>query len=232
MSTLANFRDDVYALTQELQKKTDYTKDRINHYLNRAYYDFVRRTGCIEDVINVTSVANQVEYSKSDAANIEFIYKINHVRWIKSGVTEMGDILLPYPGGYGNLPDDYQYGTPDWYWTRGMHGGTESANAKKIGVFPVDGSSGNTIRLYVYRFPTSLMSSDGDEPEIPEAYRDALAYGAAWRMFKNYSHENPAWRNKEIMLRNDFMEMVKDYNVNRAEENADNNNVVLDVYCD
>jgi len=231
--SLINFRDDVFALTQELQNKTDYTETRVDHYINRGVWDFVRRTNCIEDRIDITSVANQFEYSQSDAPSLGRVYKINEVRWIESGVSEVGKPLLPYPGGYGNLPEQYQYGTPGWYWTRGMQSeDISSNNAKRIGVWPIDGSSGNTIRLHVFRFPLSDLSSDGDTPEIQEAWYDAVVYFAAYRMFKNYAHEKKQWLDKMIMLKASYMELVQDFNYNAATEGADRHPTIIDVYED
>ena len=140
--------DDVLASTQELQREIDFTEVKYKKYINQGYYDFVEQTGCIEDIIDVTTVSNQTSYSSTDEASIANIFAVNHVRHIENGVTEVGRPLRPYPGGYANLPEDFSYGKPDYYWVRGMRVKQQtSVNSKKIGTWPVDSASSNTLRL-------------------------------------------------------------------------------------
>lgn len=219
--------DDVLGFTQELQKQVDFTEPRYKKYINQGYYDFVERTACIEDEIDITTVANQFSYDTSDQANIAYVYMINEVRHLET--TEVGRILKPYPGGYGGLPEEYTYGRPCNYWTRGMRSKSQSTNsAKKIGVWPIDSTSSNTIRLHVYRFPKTALSGATDEPEIEEAYAPALAIYAAYKLFNYYSHLKQTWRLKAKDLRSEYEEYVMRYLQNSS---VDTNDIsVFDYY--
>lgn len=209
--SLVDLRDDVFGLCQELQDQFDFNPGHVDRYINRGYKAFVRDTSCIEDIIDITTVANQFEYTKADNSKIGYIYHINHVRHIDSS-SPIGHPLTILPGGYGGLPRTYRYGRPHYYWTRGMMSADGSANnAKAIGLWPVDSTAGNTIRLYVSRHPLTDLSNDGDEPEIPEAWHEALIFYAAMMFFRKYGHLKPQWRRKYLELKAEYQELVNIY---------------------
>jgi len=217
--SLLTSREEVLGLIQELQGKFDITRAHLNKYINDGYRAFVRDTKCIEDRIDVTTVANKFEYATADAANIAFILQINEVRHIESGQTEVGRPLKPFPGSYGGLPEEYVYGRPIWYWMRGMLSeDLTTNNARRLGVWPIDSTSSNTIRLHVSRMPLSDLSADGDQPEIEPAWHEAIEFYAAMKFFRKYGHEKPVWRRKYLELKAEYQELVSNYIMNSSVE--------------
>jgi len=217
--SLANIREETLGIIQEVSGKVDLNRANILKYINNGYKAFVRDTNCIEDRIDITSVANQFEYSKADAANIAYIYRINEVRHIMSGVSEVGRPLTPLQGGYGGLPEDYSYGRPYHYWTRGMLSEDLTTNsAKRFGVWPIDSASGNTIRLHVNRMPAADLTSGSDAPEIPSAWHEAISFYAGMSIFRRYSHLNQNWHRKYLDLRAEYQELVNNYISNMSVE--------------
>ena len=218
--TITQIQDDIVGLCQELAGEFDFTLDRIMHLINRGYYDFVRRTNCIEDRIDITSVANQVSYSVADAANIAFIYRINEIRHIESGVTENGFSLKSYPGGYVALPEKLIYSSsPTHYWTRAMQSHETTVNvAKVIGTWPVLNSSNDTLRIHCYRFPLAELTVNTSTMEIDPAYQDAITFYVAWRVHMMYQHKNPFIQQKSNDMQRAYFDLVKDFNLNASME--------------
>ncbi len=226
MSFFLNLQDDVLEFCQELQAISTFQRKQVKRWINKGYYDFVKRTSCIQDVIDITTVADQESYTSSDTANLAFVYKPYEVRHIESGKTERGEILLPYPGGHGALSDIIQTGTPTHYWTRGVH----TRGEFELGTVMVDSSSGNTIRVYAFMFPTADLSDNEDEPLMKEAWQDALVNYAVWKLFSLYSHTSKAWGNKAMEHRGLYLEDVAIANDTMFTESMDNFDQVQDVY--
>lgn len=230
---LSELRDDTIALCQEIAGKVDFTKERVHRMINRGYYDFARRTGCIEDRLDITSVANQVAYDKNDDADFNLVYKIHEIRHIENGITEIGRKLKLWPGGYANLPETIIYSSsPEWYWVRGMQteGGT-TLTTKQFGTWPVLSASSDTLRIHASFHPSGDLSSDSDQPKIVDGWRDALVYYAAWRLFMNYQHSNPFLQQKANDMERRYFDLVNDFKMN-ANEQVDDFEQIVDVYGD
>ena len=201
-------QDDTLDEIQELLKKVDVNRAKIKHYLNRGYYDFVRRTKCIQTEAALETVANQVKYDL-DA----WFFKIEQVRYIDDDYAdvaagtedEIGKVLKPFPGGWAALPQEKETGTPDFYWWRAA----QTRSKGEIGTWPIVDTSGYALKVWLSIFPQSDLSGDTEEPEIKEAFQDALVYYAAWRLFKQYSHLDREYKNKSIELRMYYDEMVR-----------------------
>ena len=211
---------------QELQGISTFGRPQIKRQINRGYYDFVKKTGVIQDVIDITSEANKESYDSSDAANLAFVYKPELVRHIESGQDEFGDRLFPFPGGFSNLPNIKTPGTPTHYWTRGLHTRAEFV----IGTYPIDSASSNIIRVYASMFPTADLSADSDEPLIKEAWQDTLVNYAVWKLFSLYSHQNRAWREKAREHKFYYDEDVESANITMFTESEDQFPEVIDAY--
>ncbi len=218
---------DVDDLVQELTSKTGvYTATKLKHYINRGYYDFARRTKCIESSVDITSVDSQVTYAAADAANLAYVYEPYEVRHIEESVTEPGDILKPLAGGSSGIGDTYEYGTPDRYYVRGVH----SMGKFEIGTWPVLNVDDATIRVYAYMFPIDELDDDADEPLIKEAWCDALTHYAAYRLFKSAGHLREAWNRKADEEFRFYLELVNDFNTEAFNETEDDFPVVYDAY--
>jgi len=208
---------------QELQGIADFNQKKVKVYINRGYYDFVRRTKCIADIVDITTVADQHSYTATDAANLAFVYKPYQVRYIEAGNTDRGDILK-YKD-FSEIPDVKSAGTPFWYWTRGVM----TRGEFEIGTHPVIGETAATLRVYAYMFPLADLSLDADEPLIKEAWQDALVDYATWKLFKVYQHNNREWKEKAREHKFNYMEMV---DLANQEMITDSDDVleVIDVY--
>ena len=145
-----------------------YSTDRVKHYINRGYFDFVRKTKCIEDIVDITTVSDQISYTKTDSANLERVFHIYEARYLDD--SDNGWKLRPYPGGHRALPRVLTYSRPDYYWIKDVN----SKNGTTIGTWPVATTSDDTIRLYAFMFPEN-MSDDSDVPDIKPAWHDAGA---------------------------------------------------------
>ena len=232
MSTFNQLQDDTLDLCQEIAAQTDFTMTKVKRQINRGYYDFVKRTACIQDVIDITTVADQESYTASDAANLAYVYKPWLVRYIEydedagSLVDERGDVLKPYHGGVSALPDVKYTGTPTHYWTRGVH----TRGEFEIGTSPICSSSDRVIRVYAFMFPTADLSSDSDQPLMKEAWQDALVNYAVWKLHLPYVHLNKAWHQKAMEHKYYYEEDVATANENMLTETFDDFSQVVDVY--
>lgn len=224
--TFKRLQDDVIDLCQELQKNTDLTITKIKNVINRGYYDFVKQTYAITNTIDITSVADKISYTSSDAANLAYVYKPYQVRWIQSGVTERGKVLQPFPGGHANLPQRYEYGIPSHYVITQVHTRGNIA----LQTYPIDSASGNTIRVYAFMFPTADLSGATDQPLIKEAWQDALVKYAVWQLFSQYGHTNPAFRAKSLEYKSFYMEDVEIAKESMFTESMDDYPEIIDVY--
>lgn len=211
MSTFKQIQDDVLDLCQELQAQTDFTLKRVKRLINRGQIDFARKTKCIESDVSITTVANQAEYSYSDASDLQYFITIDHVRYIQSA-SDVGDVLKPYPGGWSALPKTMIYGTPTKYWHRKIF----NRQGLKIGTWPIAGTSSLTLKVYGSILPTAEMSADGDYPQIADQYHDALVDYAVWRSFELYSHSNGAWANKAFAHKTLYENLVNELAMDSA----------------
>jgi hypothetical protein len=208
----SDIQNEITDLVKPLASLPDYSTLNADkdHYINRGYIDFVRRTGGIEDRIDITTVAEQTSYSTTDAANLKYVFRVMQVRWDEDTTAYAssdweGLLLKPYPGGYGSLPKVRSYGSPYWYWTR--------KNMNKggliIGTWPIVGTANQTIRVFCTRFPTSLLANATDEPDIMVAWQPAIIHYAVWKLYNVYSHRNPNWERKAIEHRDYYFEYIQ-----------------------
>jgi len=211
--TFKQMQDEVLDLSQDLQKQTDFTLTRVKAAINRGYRAFVRATDCIPDIFSFTTVANQATYTSSDVANWAYAYKVIGAKYVEDS-SEFGRVLKPYPGGYYRLPREKSYGEPLYYYILGTDG---TQTLKEIGTYPIIDASSETLEVQAYRYPTADLSADGDEPTIPDEYREALSFYALWKLFSAYGHQNPSWRGKALDNKAFYQELVDSYKF----ENAD-----------
>lgn len=227
-------QDHIRPLFSEIPDYSSLNKD-LGHHINRGYFDFVKRIGGIEDRIDITTVANQEAYTYADtgATNLKYGLKIIQVRWDEDSSDYdasdwEGQILVPFPGGYANLPKTRVYGRPYYYWYRhvGKKGGMT------IGTWNIIDTADQRIRVWFTRMPSSLLSSDTDEPEIPVGWQEALVDFAVWKMYRVYSHKNKEYKEKAITHRDLYFEAVHDYKSTFALDNYDQALIIRDAYTD
>lgn len=293
----SQMQTDALDLLRELQSTSQYSLAKLKHYINRGYYDFVRRTKSYELTMDVVTVADQETYTRSDLSDIvesvtittagatysagtltfatgnatgtydvtggaitstvvtskgsghtatptvtpsdagdgnavltavmgssfDYIYKLHTVRYIETG--EIGEVLIPYPGGYSNLPEIKEYGTPRWYYVTK----TLNRNGFEIGTWPINSVSSDTLRLFAFMIPNKELVADADIPIFPEIYHDALPYYAASRLFMMASHVRSSWGKKAFELKAVYDQFVAESLENQFSE-TDDNIQVLDVY--
>jgi hypothetical protein len=295
--TFSQIQTDALDLLHELQSTGQYSLTKLKHYINRGYYDFVRRTKSYELTMDVVTVADQETYTRSDLSDIvesvtittagatyvagtlsfatgnatgtyavtdaaitstvitskgsghtstpvvtpshagdstavlaavmgssfDYIYKLHTVRYVESG--EIGEVLEPYPGGYSNIPEIKEYGTPRWYYV------TKSFNRAgfTIGTWPINNTASDTLRLFAYMIPNKELVADSDIPVIPELWQDALPYYAAYRTYLMFAHVKSQWHQKAFELKSVYDQFVSEAKVDQFTE-TDDNFSVLDVY--
>lgn len=198
MPTFKQLQDATYDMCQELQGITDFSREKVKYYLNRAQQDFVRKTKCLEKYFDFTTVANQEAYALDNT-----VYKVHTVRYIVTPSSEFGQELKPYPGGYYSLPKDRSFGTPYYFWTR--YDNTRSSG--EFGTYPIVSVASETLRLWCSYYPAD-MSADGDTSAIKEAWHDAMVLHAAWSLHRVYSHKNRSIRLKAKDLQEDYFRDV------------------------
>jgi len=223
--TFKQLQDDTLNLTQELADVAGFTLDVVKRQINRGYRAFVRKTGCIEDVVNITTVAQQQWYTSSDAANIAFMYKINAVRYVDS---DLGRILRPYPGGYDNLPKTKQYGVPDWYVTQRF----STKGKQRIGSWKIENAGSKVLEVKALMFPTADLSADADQADIIDDFTDAIIWYAVWQLFSQYSHIKREWRAKALGHKALFDGAISEYIALTFMEGAGEAPQILDAYGD
>ena len=230
MST--NFSDLQSAVIDSLhpaiKSQSNYSLALVKSELNKAYLDFVKRTKCIEGTVSITTVANQESYTASDEATIGNIIQPYEVRFIQSGSTDNGYLLSPYEGGHSNLPRVKTYGIPYNYWIVG-------GNAKgkfEIGTWPIISESGGTLKIWAFMWPSSELTLDTDEPEIEEAYRDALADYALYKIYRKFKYLNESWHNLSVTYKNDYLEKVAGWQHENYSDDMGELPSVVDVFGD
>lgn len=219
--TFKEIQDLTLDQLQDVQKELDVTLTKIKKYINRAYFDFCKRTGCLQDSYDVTTVANQLAYDVSAALYL----KIEHVRYIADS-SEVGEPLRPYPGGFANLPREKSYGKPYWYWIRYAN----QRDSMEIGTWPIANVADKTLRVFGQDIPTAL-SDNADVPLVKEPYQDALVTGAVWMMTKAYAHKNRALRGKALDARTEYFEAVAEARIDFSTISDDEFPETVDVYC-
>jgi hypothetical protein len=229
-----DLQNEVTDLIKPLASIPDYSSlnTGLTHYINRGYVDFVRRTGGIEDRVDITTVANQESYTFADAANLQFALKIIQVRWDENTDAYAdsdweGERLKPYPGGYTNLPKTRVYGKPFAYWYRqvGKRDGLE------MGTWNIIDAVGR-LRVWLTRMPLTLLSANEDEPEVQIGFQEALVNYAVWKMYKIYEHRNKDWKAKALEHRSLYFELVNDYKQTFAYDSYDESLIIQDEYVD
>jgi len=221
--TFKQLQDEVLDYCQELQSITDFSITKVKRFINRAQLDFIRQTKCKQLDIDITTVANQVSYTSSDAANLAFAFDVFEVRYDDG--TEWGNKLTFRD--HVTLPEQYQYGRPYEYWITGNH----SKGNFTIGTFPIISVSSNTLRVSAFVYPLVDLSANTDEPVIEDAWQDALPEYAAYRLFKIYSHRDKAFVYRSREHKAEYQNYVEDYNY-RAIKQSDEITSIIDVYGD
>lgn len=228
--TFSEQQTDAIDLMQEIVDHPEYSLAKLKGYLNRGNLTFVRKTKCIEGTIDITTVSNQFEYDESDAATLANLMIPYLVRYVDG--TETGRHLKPWPGGFTNLPKEYSYGEPYYYWIRNVHAATVTAPSAytgvRFGTWPIATTASKTVRIHGFMRPATL-SGDSDESEVQPEWHDAMVYYAVSRMFGMVSHLNKAWANKAVFYMSEFERTIGEANefmINQSDEPIE----IEDVY--
>ncbi|KKM76265.1 hypothetical protein LCGC14_1381880 [marine sediment metagenome] len=213
--TFLEMQTDALDIIQDWQNHADYTLDKLKHYINLGNKNFVRHTRCIEGNIDITTVANQFEYSQADESDLQYLYKPQQFRYIENA-TEVGWKLEPFRGGYFNLPKDKIYSRPTYYWIRNVSGrsvttagsptGSAIRTGVRLGTWPII-SAVKTLRIEGFLWPITL-TADTHTPEYEEAWHDAAVFWAAYRILWLFTEKFPETRKKAIENKQLFDERV------------------------
>ena len=211
-------------MLHELVNQPTYSLAKLKGYINRGSYIFARKTKCLEGSVTITTVANQFQYTTTDASNLTKLAIPFQVKYVDG--TEVGRTLKPWPGGYTNLPKEYSYGDPYYYWFRNVHAATIAAlspvayQGVSMGTWPIAGTSAKTIWIDGF-MRAATLSADGDTPEVQPEWHDALVYYAVSRMFGMFGHLRRAWENKSLLYMQMFDVAVREANefmINQSDE--------------
>ena len=228
-TTFKDMQDAVVdSLHPAIKNQSNYSLTLVKSQLNNAYYNFVKRTKCIEGTVSITTVANQDSYTASDKAEIGNIIQPYEVRYIESGSSNNGYLLSPYPGGHSNLPRTKTYGIPSNYWIIG-------GNAKgkfEIGTWPIIDASGGTLKIWAFMWPSAEMNVDSDEPEIEEAYREALIDYALYKIYKRFKYLKDEWHNLSISYKNDYLSRIVEWQSENYTDDMGELPEVVDIFGD
>lgn len=216
--TFSEMQTDVLDILQDWQNHPDYTVTKLKHYINLGNRAFARLTKAIEGTIDITTVSNLFEYTQSNQANLQYLFKPKQVRYIEAS-SEIGRKLSPYPAGYTNLPKDKQYGTPYFYWFKNIAGrsiesgstGAITRQGVSMGTWPIAGTASKTLRVEGFLWPAT-MTDDAHVPEYDEAWHDAPVYWAAFRLLWLFSEKTSATRQKMADCKNMFDQRVIEAN--------------------
>lgn len=160
-TTYKDFQDNALAL---ISKSDSTTRNRIKTWINMGYQDFVSRElwPFREVTDTITTVASTQEYTlSSEFSNIDN----NSIASVSiQGASARRLAYKPFNQLRIDQPDLDQEGTslPEYYYLK----------AGKIGFWPSPNDA-YTVAVDYYKVPTE-MSSDSDEPIIPQAYRESL----------------------------------------------------------
>ena len=216
----SQMQTDALDLLQEIQNHPQYSLDKLKHYLNQGNLAFVRMTRAIETTVNITTVANQFEYDESDASGLADMFYAYQIRYVDG--TETGRPLKQWVGGFTNLPKEYSYGTPYYYWTRNVHAATVTAPSNytgvRIGTWPICSESSKTLQVDGYKRPATLVGTS-DEPEVQPEWHDAIVYYAVYRFYDALSHLNAGWDRKADKFYLKFERLVDDANEFMSNQN-------------
>lgn len=226
-------QEDALDLLQELQNHPQYSSTKLKHYINRGIYTFVRKTKCLEGIVEITTVADQVKYDESDESDITSIMIPYQVRYVDG--TEVGRALKTWVGGYTNLPKKYSYGTPYYYWLKNVHARSVTAPSTytgvELGTWPICSSSGKTIQVDAFFRPQTLVADD-DESEIQLEWHDAPVFYGVARMFGMFGHLRTGWQNKSLFYMSEFERMVGEANefmINQSDEPIETQDVYYEM---
>lgn len=160
-TTYRDIQDNTLAL---ISKSDSTTRNRIKTWINLGYQDFINRelwpfrevTDTIATVAGTQEYTLTTEFSNIDNSNIASV--------TVQGASARRLAYKPFNQLRISQPDLDQEGTslPEYYYLK----------ASKIGFWPSPNDA-YTITVDYYKIPTEL-SSDSDEPIIPQAYREAL----------------------------------------------------------
>ena len=228
-TTFKNMQDAVIAsLHPAIKSQSNYNLDLVKSHINKGYYEFVRKTKCIEGTVEITTVSDQFSYTQSDNSNIAKIMQPYEVRYIESGSTNIGWPLSPFEGGHSNLPRIKVYSIPEYYWIRG---GNSYGNFE-IGTWPIIDASGGTLKLSAFLWPSAELSADGDEPDIEEAYREALVDYALYKIYRLFQYIDPNWHSLSLIYRGDFLEKLYEWHNENYTDDEGELPSVVDVFGD
>lgn len=227
--TFKQIQDIILENIQEIQKFPDFTLAQVKSVINRGYYDFIRKTGLIEDEVVIETVADSISYALDT-----YFYKIQQVRYIedtKANVianthSEIGVVLEPWPGGWATLPQQFETGVPSYYWVRGGNTRTKG----EIGTWPIAGTSSYAIKVWITRFPTADLTANNDIPEIKDAFHNALVEYGCWKLFTQYSHKDRAFMARAKEHENQYRIFVMECQEESFTETNDQFPTIQDVY--
>jgi hypothetical protein len=219
--TFTNMQDDCLDICQEIQGRPDFNAIRVKRMINQGCHAFIRKTNCLQDIIEFTTVANQQYYTATEDSTMAFVYKVLGAKYITDGDTEFGKVLYPYPGGYNKLPQNIATGDPTYYYTLGL----TQPNLQRIGTYPIISTADETLQVRVYRDMENDLSTGTDVPKIPIAYREAPVFYAVWRLYHAYSHLSREFKNKALEHKALFDECVDDFKFNNFFDNAEGEQV-------
>jgi hypothetical protein len=149
---LTDIRTRVRSLMNEDSNSTFLTDTILNRMINDAERDICIKTGCLENIDSVTTIASTRTVAFSG-------HKVKYLEYI--GSTREGlQRVTPKHLGYGT----FKGSTPQrWF----QWGGT-------CVIDPMPGTTTYTLYQYVSDYPHTEMSSDTDEPAIPSSYYEDI----------------------------------------------------------
>lgn len=185
MATLKMLRDDLRERLQEMDPR-QFGDVYLNRMLNEGARDLCRRTECLRDTWQVSTVSSTQEYTgppgivRIHRAEVEAIdgtrtvleykdFQSMDAVWHTSQATTEGDPLL--------------------YTTWGM------PPLLKVVLYPKP-STIMTLRLHYYRFPT-IAVSDATVIEVPEGWEDAVVTYAEYKA--RLRDGDPRWQNAKAI---------------------------------
>jgi len=159
---LSDLRTRVLTITNEASTSSIFTSTVLNRFINDAERDIAAKTGCLEHIDTLTTIASTrtVQFSG---------YKVKNLEYIPATGTRIGlpKITLKH---FGRLP---LTGATPQYWTQ--WGGF-------VLIEPIPDSA-YTLYATISDYPLVEMSSDTDEPSIPSTYHEDLIWYAVSRCY-------------------------------------------------
>lgn len=234
MATYAQIIDACVTNIQDVLDDANMPTALFGHYIQEGWRDLTRRLKVIAKEFSITTTANQALYGV-DAT----IQKIIAVKYLRDATTEFGIKLVPYPGGYNNLPEDKTFGLPYWYYLFAPYDTTN----RKIGTIPIISESNEALVVAAYYKPEDL-SEAASPTQIPENWETAIPEYVSWKIFEKYafmdidkidsrgkSRQNRTnYANKALIHKANYLELVRDAKEEFTTEQDDEFTSIVDVY--